>query len=170
MTTKLKAIVDGSEDLAWMRDQIDAAIAEIDNTLDVGSVYVVADDTALLKYAGHYLIYGSEWISAVLGEAGRKVLLQRGAPTLLRIDLPLDATDIYTRTALATRMLREWTRLACNRPDWSALIDFSFCLRADVPPAWIVSHSHPAELRDPLNRERIYRADVVTCAYCAAPS
>ena len=170
MTAQVKTIVTGSEELRWMRDRVDAAIAEIENELDPGRLYVVADDTVLLKRAAHYLIYGSEWVSAVLGAAGRRVLLQRGAPTLLEIDLPLRMSSVQTRTELATKMLREWTRLACNRPDWSAPIDFSFCLRTDIPAAWIVCHSHPAELHDPLEQERIYRSRVLTCAHCASQS
>ncbi len=150
MTAQVRAIVDGSEELAWMKGRVEAAIAEIENELDPGRLYVVADDTVLLKHAAHYLIYGSEWISAILGAAGRRVLLQRGVPTLLEIDLPLRMSSMQTRTEIAMKMLGEWTRLACNRPDWSALIDFSFCLRTDIPAAWIVRHSHPAELRDPL--------------------
>jgi hypothetical protein len=67
----------------------------------------------LLKRAAHYLIYGSEWVSAVLGAAGRRVLLQRGAPTLLEIDLPLRMSSVQTRTELATKMLR-------NGRDWRA--------------------------------------------------
>jgi hypothetical protein len=51
-----------------MRDRVDAAIAEIENELDPGRLYVVADDAVLLKHAAHYMIYGSEWISAVLGQ------------------------------------------------------------------------------------------------------
>jgi len=170
MTAQVRAIVDGSQELAWMRDRVDAAIAEIENELDPGRLYVVADDAVLLKHAAHYMIYGSEWISAVLGAAGRRVLLDRGVPTLLEIDLPLGMSSMQTRTELATKMLREWTRQACNRPDWSAPIDFSFCLRTDIPPAWIVGHSHPAELRDPLEQGRIYRSRVVTCAHCAPSS
>jgi len=162
MTAQVKAIVAGSDKLTWMRDRVDTAIAEIENELDPGRVYVVADDAVLLKHAAHYLIYGSEWISAILGAAGRRVLLQRGVPTLLEIDLPLRISSMQTRTELATKMLREWTRLACNRPDWSAPIDFSFCLRTDIPAAWIVRHSHPAELRDPLEQGRIYRSRVLT--------
>lgn len=56
MTTKLKAIIGGTKELAWMKSCVDAAIAEIGNTLDPGRVYVVADDTALLKHGAHYLI------------------------------------------------------------------------------------------------------------------
>jgi hypothetical protein len=64
MTAQVRAIVDGSEELAWMKGRVDAAIAEIENELNPGRLYVVADDTVLLKHAAHYLIYGSEWIAA----------------------------------------------------------------------------------------------------------
>ena len=89
---------------------------------------------------------------------------------MLEINLPLRMSSMQTCTELATKMLQEWTRLACNRPDWSAPSDFSFCLRTDIPAAWIVRHSHPAELRDPLEQERIYRFRFLTCAQCASQS
>ncbi|WP_133121827.1 hypothetical protein [Pleomorphomonas carboxyditropha] len=166
MTAKLRTIIEENAELHWMRDRVDEAIREVDNTLDEGRLYVVADDTVLLKHAAHYLIYGSEWITAVLGGPGHRVLKNIGVPTLLEIDLPLSMSTSQTRTELAVKMLNEWTRFTCNAPDWSAPIDFSFCLRADVPASCIVGHSHPAELHDPLNGRALYRPLKTACAYC----
>jgi len=167
MTARLRSIVEQNQELNWFAPRLDAAIAEIDNTLDIGRLYVVAEDTFLLKHAAHYLIYGSEWIAAVLGSTERKVLLKSGAPTLLEIDLPLRVATPGTLRELSAKLLAEWTRRACNQPDWHAPIDFSFCLRTDIPPDWIVDHSHPAELNDPLEQRRLYKAAVAGCAYCS---
>jgi hypothetical protein len=168
MTTQLRSLVETHEELFWLRTRLDDAIARIDNTIDNGRLYVVADDTSLLDYAAHYLIYGSEWIAAVLGGGYRHVLLKTGTPTLLEIDLPLRVSSTGIRKELANKMLAEWTRHACNRPDWHAPIDFTFGLHADIPPAWIVGHTHPAELRDPLKQRQLYRSPRTTCAYCTA--
>jgi hypothetical protein len=65
MTKKLRLIAEQNQELNWFAPRLEAAIAEINNTLDIGRLYVVADDTFLLKHAAHYLIYGSEWIAAV---------------------------------------------------------------------------------------------------------
>lgn len=166
MTARLRAIVEHNTELHWMQSRLDAAIREIDNTLDEGRLYVVADDTFLLKHAAHYLIYGSEWIAAVLSTPGRSVLKAIGAPTLLEIDLPLSMSSFQTRTALAVRLLNEWTRFSCNKPDWSAPIDFSFCLQSNIPSSCIVGHSHPAELHDPWNNREVYQSHATTCAGC----
>ncbi|MDJ0448824.1 hypothetical protein [Methylocystis sp. JR02] len=169
MTQRLTAIVEKNDELAWMRSRLDDAIAEINSTLDIGCLYVVADDTALLEYAAHYLIYGSEWITAVLGY-GRRALLKTGVPTLIEVDLPLRVTTPDTRVEFARKMLGEWTRRACNLPDWHAPIDFSFCLRENIPPAWVVGHSHPAQLRDPLERQKLYQSPRTRCAHCSSDS
>jgi hypothetical protein len=165
MMRRLTAIIEQNDELKWMRSQLDRAISEINNTLDIGSLYVVADDTALLNYAAHYLIYGSEWITAVLGQ-GRFVLLKTGVPTLIEVDLPLRITAIDTRIEFSRKMLTEWTRRVCNRPDWHAPIDFSFRLRENIPSEWVVGHSHPAQMRDPLERHQLYKPPYTRCAHC----
>lgn len=166
MTARLRAMIEENTELHWMRNRVDEAIREVDNTLDEGRLYVVADDTSLVKYAAHYLIYGSEWMAAVLSTPARNVLKTIGVPTLLEIDLPLSMSSFQTRMELAIKMLNEWTRFACNKPDWSAPIDFSFCLRSDIPASCIVGHSHPAELYDPLNGRELYRSPVTVCGHC----
>lgn len=167
MTERLRSIIAENAELHWMRDRVDEAIREVNNTLDEGRLFVVADDTALVKYAAHYLIYGSEWITAVLGHSGHRVLRTIGVPTLLEIDLPLSMSSFQTRKELAVKLLDEWTRFTCNSPDWSAPIDFSFLLRSTIPASCVVGHSHPAELRDPLNGKTLYRSPRTACAFCA---
>ncbi|WP_312363069.1 hypothetical protein [Ensifer sp.] len=166
LTAKLRTIIEENPELDFMRDRMEAAIQEVNNVTDEGRLYVVADDTALLRFAAHYLIYGSEWIVAVLGEPGRRILRNVGVPTLLEIDLPLSMAGSGVRRELASKMLKEWARFACNTPDWSAPIDFSICLRSDIPASCIVGHTHPIELPDPLQGRSLYRPDATTCAYC----
>jgi hypothetical protein len=163
-------LVASHESLAALRgDRLSKAIAEIDNTTDDGRLYVVADDACPLDHAAHYLINGSEWIMAVLGDEGRRFLRSNGTPTLLEIDLPLRMARPDTLHAFAREMLREWTRMTCNRPDWSAPIDFTFCLCSDIPASCIVRHTHPTELRDPHAGGATYRSSATTCALCAVP-
>jgi hypothetical protein len=166
MTEQLQAIINTHPELNYLKARLPEAIADIDNTLDIGCLYVVADDQALIKYAAHYLIYGSEWISAVLGHSYRHVLKTYGAPTLLEVDLPLRMSNLATREELAVKILHEWARLACNQPDWSAPIDFTFMLRTNIPPEWIVGHSHPKELTDPLEQRSKYRIPNPECIHC----
>ncbi|WP_247558689.1 hypothetical protein [Bradyrhizobium sp. 138] len=86
---QLHAIVEAHSELQYLRKRLPEAIAQFDDDHEEGLLYVVADDQALVNEANHYLIYGSEWISAVLGHTYRHVLKETGVPTLLEIDLPL---------------------------------------------------------------------------------
>jgi hypothetical protein len=167
MTERIRTIAELHPDLRYFKSRLSENVAKIDNTLDIGRLYVVADDQVLIKHAAHYLIYGSEWISAVLG-FDRHVLKRTGVPTLLEIDLPLRMASFATRREFAAKMLREWARFACNEPDWSAPIDFTFTLGDDIPPEWVVGHSHPGELVDPLDHMNTYRTPVTVCAHCRA--
>lgn len=100
--------------------------------------------------------YGGAWIAAVLSTSGRGVLKTIGAPTLLEIDLPLSMNSFQTCTELAVIMLNEWTRFSCNKPEWSAPIDFSFCLKSNIPSSCAIGHSHPAELHDQCNERELF--------------
>ena len=163
---QLHAIVEAHPELQYFKARLPEAIAQFDEDRENGLLYVVADDQALIEEANHYLIYGSEWISAVLGHSYRHVLKKMGVPTLLEIDLPLRVSSLATRKELAATMLREWVRFACNQPDWSAPIDFTFMLRSNIPPEWIVGHSHPATLKDSLDSHYTYRSPSTHCAHC----
>lgn len=162
------SIIDAHPELHYMRSQLDKAIAEIHNTIDDGRSYVVVSDSGLLDDAAHYLIHGSEWIMALFSETGRRILRSIGAPTLLEIDLPFAMTNSSDRCGFAEDMLMEWTRLTCNGEEWIAPVRISFMLSQDLPGACIVGHSHPAALRNPHDRERIYRSPVTSCKHCKA--
>ncbi|WP_157223270.1 hypothetical protein [Rhodovulum sp. PH10] len=163
-----RRIVRSSDRLAAFAATVEQAIRKEANEVEdvrSGRLYVVADDRTLVKYAAHYLIYGSEWLLAVLGPVGADILKGRGVPTLVEIDLPLHMAGDYSRKALARCLLNEWTRFVCNRPDWLASIDFSFCLLQNIPPECVAGHSHPAELRDPIEGA-VYQASKTTCIHC----
>lgn len=150
-----------------MKRTLEQRIAKIDSALDDGRCYVVVSDKSLLEFGGHYLIHGSEWIMSLFDEYARGFLRDIGAPTLIEIDLPFSATLDSDRRSFAEDMLMEWTRLACNGEEWIAPINISFLLLEDIPATCIVGHSHPATVRNPHDRERIYRSPVTTCRHCA---
>jgi hypothetical protein len=166
MTKRLTMLVEKNDELAALRgDRLLRAIEQIDNRTDDGRLHVVADDAFFLDRAAHYLIYGSEWIMAVLGPEGRRFLRSNGAPTLLEINLPLRMVHPGSRYEFARVLAREWVRLTCNETDWTSPIDFAFCLAVDIPPSCIVGHTHPTELSDPLDGGRPYRSAVSTCLH-----
>jgi hypothetical protein len=130
-----------------------------------GKLYVVADDRHLIEFAGHYMIYGSEWLSAVLLHH-RDRLLQFGTPTVLEISLPLARVDRQTRIELARHMLTEWVRQPVQF-DQVINLDFTFMFKEDLPPELIGSHFHPQEIPNWLERMGPpYRVDSSQCELC----
>jgi len=130
-----------------------------------GKLYVVVDDRYLVDFAGHYMIYGSEWLIAVL-PYHRDRLFELGTPTILEISLPLARVDSKTRIQLARYMLLEWVRQLV-RKSGIILLDFSFMFKENLPPELIVSHFHPEEIRNPLENMALYHVDISQCAICS---
>lgn len=166
LTRQVEEFVASSEDLAWMRGRIGEKAAAVDNTLDEGRLYVVLSDEAMIEHYAHYLIYGSEWICAVLGFSGHRFLKSRGVPTMIELDLPLNLVRSSTRDELAKTLLQEWTRRICNTPDWVAPVDFGICMEIDLPAEFVVGHYHPQVMRDPLHGREPYRSPASHCAHC----
>lgn len=164
---KIQEIVDSEAELGWIRNLIDQRIDAVNNRTDEGRLWLVADDSSMLTRSAHYLVYGSEWISAVLGASGKRFLKTCGVPTLIEVDLPLSFTRPSIRSEFAKAMLQEWIRLACNGTDWIAPIDFSISLQFDLSAEYVVGHYHPSEMNDPHDRTGVYRSPHTSCAFCA---
>lgn len=141
-------------------EMLDAAIARVGN-YDNKRAFVCLDERSLLDTAGHYLVYGSEYLcgiaAALNGFSGldyRQVLKRYGIPTMFRIRLPICFTSASEQLELATAIAEE---LAINsKDDVVTPIDFTFRLSRPLPPELILGHYHPAEIRDPL-LQQIYR-------------
>jgi hypothetical protein len=165
-----RRIVAEDDDLAWMRPHIEEMISRNTHRLrDQGQVYVCIDDRMQLEDAGHYTLYGSEWMVVLLGLGARRVLRRRGVPTILELDIPLDTVNPSTRGELADVLLQEWTRQTVNKPDWLPKIDFTISFRESLPPEYVVSHYHPTVLKDPYDGGARYTSKVKTCPGCLAP-
>lgn len=162
------AVLTGSVPDEAPSSALGGAVADVGNEHDVGRLYVVVDERPLLERAAQYLTCGSEWMLAVSDAEGRRRLRAHGAPTLLEIDLPLAMTNAMYGQAFARVMSREWARLICDRPDWAAPLDFTFCLYVDIPPACVVGHRHPTDLRDPTRHGELYRSKAAWCRHCGA--
>lgn len=128
-------------------------------------VYFVLDQRHLLRYSGHYLIYGSEWLCSVFGKH-RALLREHGVPTLLEVAFPLSCASASDLRQLARHLLHEWTRLSTMHFQESRSVDFSFAVRERIPAEMIVAHSHPCMIGDPLEGGQEYVNDYVTCQHC----
>jgi hypothetical protein len=170
LAEELRALVARNERFAWLLPRLEDRIAELERSfgsIDEGRCYVVLDDRALLERAAHYLIYGSEWMCAVVNGRVLGPLLEHGVPTMLEIELPLQFASPSQREQLARKLLHEWTRQIATRPKRVAVVDFTFALRLDLDPEFVVGHYHPKVLHDPLNAYRLYRPKHTSCRYCA---
>ena len=171
----LRRLVDLHPQLSVLRDDnaLAAALARVEIDGRTGRVFVGLDDRGLVEGAGHYLIYGSEYLSAVLAQAGgcyfQNVLKIEGIPTVFVIDLPISLMRQSDLRDFARLLLSRWaTNLVTGRrtaPDE----DYSFDIRCDVPSTCIVGHYHPARIRDPLNRLEPYVSPATSCPACVRP-
>lgn len=167
LAARLSALLDEESGLAYHRPKVAELLSDQElYDRDRGRVYVTADDKSLIESAGHYLIYGSEWLMCMLGHAGHEALRRRGVPTMLQLDLPLSAATVRERSQLAETLLQEWVRIKVNRPDWVPELDFTFCLRGDVPPEWLVGHYHPETVVDVHHSYIPRRTANPYCAHC----
>jgi hypothetical protein len=164
----VRQLVESDARLRWMLPGLADTFAKFPSTTDEHRCFVVLDDRALLDRAAHYLIYGSEWICAVLGRGSRGPLLERGVPTMIEVDLPLMWTSFGQREALASLLLREWTRQVAQRPRQVLVVDFTFTMHHDLPPEVVTGHYHPTEMEDPLEGSSLYRPPGDSCLHCRA--
>jgi hypothetical protein len=137
--------------------------------IDIGALFLALDQRHLLEFCGHYLILGSEWIASQLGPGYYAVLRRVGIPTLLRIRLPLAWASAGDRKAIASELLREWTRLKALHDSSVRDIDFTFRLSRSIPQAHVVSHSHPLDIPDPHHPNgwgQVWKNPVTRCPHC----
>lgn len=159
--------------LATLRQEhvLRRALAEIEAEGRTGHTFVALDARELLDGAGHYLIYGSEYLAGVLVQAGgcpcQDVLKREGIPTIFVIDLPVALMRRPDVRQFSRFLLSRWAaNVACRRKA-APIEDFTFDLTCDVPAQCITSHHHPAVVRDPLHRFELYHNPFTTCPACA---
>jgi len=144
---------------------IDVAIDSLaDSYTRFGKVNFVLDDRYLIEYAGHYLIYGSEYILCLANFVGRKLgydlesqLRLAGKPTVFKVDIPVGQFMIEELEALAHYALPAWAHCMAHSKKQPGRIDFTITMDQTLPPKNIVDHYHPKEVPDPFRRPSIYR-------------
>lgn len=168
LTEEVRRIVAEEDELAWRRPTIDRDLAEWDaRERDTSRLYVCVDDQPQLDRIGHYLLYGSEWISAFLGFSGHGVLRRRGVPTMIELDLPFKLATPNTRLNFARRLLQEWVRVTVNAPTFVPQLDFTVILRTSLSPDTVVGHYHPETVKDHFNHHAVIRTEHPFCPSCA---
>ena len=140
------------------KKEILSAIAQSRFPLHQKRLYTVLDDDFLIRYAGHYAIYGSEYIAGLAqilreetGKVSKENLKQYGMPTVLVIDLNLNKVSEYDFEALV--------KVVNNAIFYGVepgSIDFTFELTDSVSPEEIVSFYNPKVINDPLEIPQVY--------------
>ena len=133
-----------------------AAIEEIDAKgpgCREGYLYFCADEQELIENAGHYLIYGSEYlyclaIRVVGAWHAQKLLTSIGKPTMIVCDLPYGYLSPDQQSEFAGMCLEVMFSELLGRND-NFGHGTAVMLSRDVPPKYIVGHYHPQETRDP---------------------
>lgn len=124
-------------------------------------LFVVLDDENLLYWAGHYAIYGSEYLVGVAnhieshsGLIGKDCLKSFGVPTVYEILLDINDITVQNLSSLVNEINN-----AIFNDEQSYSIDFTFELYKPLASECLIGCYHPTEIRDPLEQFRLYTLD-----------
>ncbi|PCJ17946.1 MAG: hypothetical protein COA96_17375 [SAR86 cluster bacterium] len=123
-----------------------------------GSLFVVVDDDELLQHAGHYAIYGSEYLLGITNRISHKYeivgaenLRKFGVPTIFEIELPIEKFTDFDVSCL----VREINNYIYS-DEIEESIDFTFELCQPIQGSYIVNYYHPNNIADPTNQFKVY--------------
>lgn len=143
-------------------DIIDA-ILSLSESYSRNELYVTLDDREFISYCGHYLIYGSEYLSCLaLGlkpESNydyRSHLRTIGIPTIYKIKLPINMVHDDDLRCLYNDGIRHWIYNYLHNRLQSSSIDFTFLITDKIPPEYVIDHWHPKKIRDWLNNGMLF--------------
>jgi hypothetical protein len=142
---------------------IEKAIEVMSQDYSSNELYVTLDDRQFITDCGHYLIYGSEYMSCLALRLKpesyydyRAHLRTIGIPTIFRIKLPLRMVDDDDLRCLYSVAVRHWIYNYANDRKHNRPIDFTFLVTDNIPAENIISHWHPQTIQDWLNHGKIY--------------
>lgn len=122
-----------------------------------GRVYFEANERFLIEMCGHYMLYGSEYLTALAANLGgtrdyRRVLRKRYDPTLFVCDVPLEHLHPGTLAEFAGIALQSIFQELLDGPTYAPdkWRGSGFSIRVPLEPSCIVGHYHPTITRDPL--------------------
>lgn len=144
-----KSVFCGDGGLDVSEDAVDIAASNMRYS-NSGRLFLALDDRALIEWAGHYLIYGSEFVMSLgmelAGErAGdvQRILKSAGTPTMFVLNAPTAQMTDSDLSQLAWYISTNQSTTASPE-----IIDFTIELDCVLPPACVLSHYHPTEVPD----------------------
>ena len=125
------------------------------------AVNVGIDDRFLIDHCGHYLLYGSESILAVvrqleelIGQDLAYLLKTCGNPTVVEVDIPIDMLDAPRRSALAREILFTYAYNSFHKKNEARHLGFSIMLQGRCPTRMgsrkLSPHQHPRSVWEPI--------------------
>ena len=127
-----------------------------------GRIYFEANETHLMEFCAHYMLYGSEYLFAIAanipGSADyRQHLKKFGTPTIFECDIPLSLIGHDPLKELAGSALRSMFSTLVD-PSYKHADMFSgagLCISRSLPPEYIIGHKTPSALKDPTFGRRL---------------
>jgi hypothetical protein len=133
------------------------AISETGTDMRKGRLFLALDARSLLD-CGHYLRYGSEYRTGIAAAMFRITRVReyrlafrdRGKPTIFTCDVPIDIVDASDRAELIAKIVMVSISSRTDTEYVHYPLDFTIKLGVPVAPTWVVTHTHPEGVRDPL--------------------
>lgn len=133
------------------QDDINKSLNTLDDDIDIGRLFLSLDHQGYLDgSAGHYLIYGSEFLQGHFGYKSQLFHKEHGIGTIVICDVPINMIPPIQQMGISESLLREYVRLKSGGGQFIPPIDHSVILQRNIPTEWIVGHWHPREIVDPL--------------------
>lgn len=138
--------------------KLNAAIAEVNahgsSGARAGWLYFCADERELIRDAGHYLVYGSEYlyclgIRTTTTSSTKRIMKSVGRPTMLVCDIPMDLIGRHTLEEFSGVMLEAVFNELLGL-EGAGFSGSALSLQGSVPARCVVGHYHPETVKDPL--------------------
>lgn len=152
---------------------IKEAIKKVSTETREGRLWFVIDDRTFFNGAGHYLIYGGEYLQAIAGNIQKTIakplqshLEQTGVPTVFICEIPISMIDEEDILNLSGAILENYFEKIFNERNKDQRKDFGFSISASLPAKYLVGHYHPEEIENPIYGRTMYYSSKTTCPYC----
>lgn len=158
LVSRAKSIFCDSRFPELSAELVEAAAAE-QGCVDNQRLYLVLNDRELVRWSGHYVLYGSEFVCGIavsLSSSGdpkyRRHLKTIGTPTVFKLNVPVDLVsdcDLCALSAEIGGLIRDNDEGGCT--------NFALSIGKSVPASAVIGHYHPKEVLDPLEGGRVVR-------------
>lgn len=121
----------------------------------IGVVYFTLCREHLEQDCGHYLLYGSEYLTGIGARVGQQRRLREiGKATVIECRIPISDFPTEYLRYLAGEMVEEFFERQRDS-EWRGRSGFGFPVAAKIHPTNILAFHHPTNIPDPLNHRML---------------